>query len=37
MLCRRIGTGGLCPACDEPVALADLHINSSDPEVTTHH
>jgi len=22
--CRRIGPGGLCPHCDEPVALADL-------------
>jgi hypothetical protein len=23
--CRRIGTGGNCPHCDEPVALTDLH------------
>ena len=22
--CRRIGPGGLCPHCDEPVALSDL-------------
>jgi hypothetical protein len=22
--CRRIGPGGLCPHCNEPVALADL-------------
>jgi hypothetical protein len=22
--CRRVGVGGLCPACDEPVALTDL-------------
>ncbi|MBA2497513.1 MAG: hypothetical protein H0V33_10550 [Acidimicrobiia bacterium] len=22
--CRRIGPGGTCPCCDEPVALADL-------------
>lgn len=22
--CRRIGPGGACPHCDEPVALADL-------------
>jgi hypothetical protein len=22
--CRRIGPGGLCPHCDEPVALADI-------------
>jgi hypothetical protein len=22
--CRRVGPGGLCPCCDEPVALADL-------------
>jgi hypothetical protein len=24
LFCRRIGAGGLCPSCDEPVALADL-------------
>lgn len=22
--CRRVGPGGSCPACEEPVALADL-------------
>jgi hypothetical protein len=22
--CRRLGPGGLCPCCDEPVALRDL-------------
>lgn len=22
--CRRIGVGGHCPHCDEPVAIADL-------------
>jgi hypothetical protein len=22
--CRRLGPGGLCPCCDEPVALTDL-------------
>jgi len=22
--CQRIGAGGLCPHCDEPVALADI-------------
>ena len=32
--CRRIGPGGLCPACDEPVAIADLLVKGggrSDP------
>jgi len=24
LFCRRIGTGGLCPHCDEPVAYQDL-------------
>ncbi|MBI4213856.1 MAG: hypothetical protein HY534_06045 [Chloroflexi bacterium] len=24
IFCGRIGPGGLCPHCDEPVALADL-------------
>ena len=24
LFCRRIGTGGSCPYCDEPVAHADL-------------
>ncbi len=22
--CRRIGPGGLCPCCDEPIAISDL-------------
>ncbi len=22
--CRRLGPGGLCPCCDEPVAISDL-------------
>jgi hypothetical protein len=25
--CRRVGPGGLCPHCDEPVAMADLLFN----------
>ena len=24
VFCRRVGPGGLCPHCDEPVTLADL-------------
>ena len=24
LFCRRVGPGGRCPHCDEPVALADL-------------
>jgi hypothetical protein len=24
VFCRRVGTGGLCPECGEPVAVADL-------------
>jgi hypothetical protein len=24
VFCRRLGPGGPCPHCDEPVALADL-------------
>jgi len=24
LFCRRVGPGGACPHCDEPVALADL-------------
>ena len=24
LFCSRVGPGGLCPHCDEPVALADL-------------
>ena len=25
LFCRRLGVGGECPHCDEPVALNDLH------------
>ena len=28
--CRRIGPGGLCPACDAPVAIADLLLKGGD-------
>ncbi len=28
--CRKVGSGGLCPHCDEPVAFIDL-IESSNP------
>ena len=24
LFCRRVGPGGLCPHCDEPVAVTDL-------------
>ena len=24
VFCQRVGSGGLCPSCDEPVAVADL-------------
>ena len=24
LFCRRVGTGGPCPHCDEPVAITDL-------------
>ena len=24
VFCQRVGPGGLCPSCDEPVAVADL-------------
>ena len=24
LFCRRVGVGGTCPHCDEPVAVADL-------------
>ncbi len=34
--CRRVGPGGLCPACDEPVAIADLLPNTTDREVIIH-
>jgi hypothetical protein len=35
--CRRIGQGGLCPACEEPVAIADLLPNTTHTEVITRH
>jgi hypothetical protein len=28
--CRRLGPGGLCPACEEPVALCDLMAEGGD-------
>src|SRR5712691_7866631 len=31
--CRRVGPGGLCPACEEPVAIADLLPNTTHTEV----
>lgn len=33
LFCRRIGQGGNCPQCDEPVAINDLARDASDPEV----
>jgi hypothetical protein len=30
VFCRRVGTGGLCPECGEPVAVADLLDSVSD-------
>jgi hypothetical protein len=36
--CRRIGVGGLCPACEEPVAIIDLlpeHIQPIPPASRT--
>ena len=29
---RRVGPGGLCPHCDEPVAFADLTLDQPSPE-----
>ena len=29
--CRRVGVGGLCPACDEPVAVTDLLPEYAEP------
>ena len=29
LFCRRIGPGGACPHCDEPVALVDLYSDST--------
>ena len=34
--CRRVGPGGPCPHCDEPVALADLLPAVKGGETTTH-
>lgn len=37
--CRRLGPGGLCPCCDEPIAISDLfttdQLASKPPAVTT--
>lgn len=39
LFCRRLGLGGLCPHCDEPVTLTDLGLSAalaiSPPEVPT--
>src|ERR1700674_779902 len=35
--CGPVGPGAHCPPCDEPVAIADLLLNMTDPEVITHH
>ena len=29
--CKRVGAGGLCPACDEPVAITDLLVEGVPP------
>ena len=34
---RRVGPGGLCPACEEPVALTDLLPTLTPSEVTIRH
>jgi hypothetical protein len=31
LFCRRVGPGGLCPHCDEPVALAELVVTEERP------
>jgi hypothetical protein len=31
---RRVGPGGRCPSCEEPIALADLLPDPIQPEVT---
>jgi len=31
VFCRRVGAGGLCPECGEPVAVADLLNSSAGP------
>lgn len=35
VFCRRVGIGGLCPHCDEPVAISDLLGDTTGPEVRT--
>lgn len=34
LFCRRIGHGGECPHCDEPVAINDLAQTSDQEEVS---
>jgi hypothetical protein len=34
---RRVGPGGLCPSCEEPIALADLLPTLTPSEVTIRH
>jgi hypothetical protein len=34
--CVRVGPGGLCPACDEPVAVQDLLPEQADPPRPRH-
>ncbi|MGH3570058.1 MAG: hypothetical protein ACRDRH_29410 [Pseudonocardia sp.] len=31
LFCRRIGTGGTCPHCDEPITLTDLEEETTMP------
>ena len=36
--CRRVGLGGRCPGCDEPVAIADLLDTPTEvPQMITNH
>jgi hypothetical protein len=35
--CQRVGAGGLCPTCDEPVAIAELLPDNPNLEVNIHH
>jgi len=35
--CQRVGVGGLCPSCDEPVAVADLLPDNINLEVNIRH
>jgi hypothetical protein len=37
LFCRRVGPGGRCPACDEPVALAELLSTPTGLEVLADH